>query len=351
MKNKTNKNTIHTNNNTNATKTIKKKKQSRIRDWTKYNKSLKKRASVTMLVSPEVFEKPKKSKLPGRPRLYSDAIILFLLEIREIFQLPFRQTMGLAEDLAIIGGLLLPEYNTLCTRMHQLNIEQNIKCNYSDKKPVCLLIDSTGLKTKGEGEWKVRKHGVGYRRGWKKLHISVDYNTQTITAHEVTPERVVDQDAVASLLDKTSKDGVNIKQLIGDGAYNSHKLYLEIEKDRKISLLSPPRKNAKLHVKFATTHPGRGGSGGKYADFIDEAGWETQNKYLRDCIHLGWDEWKKQTGCHKRNLAETAMWRLKSAFSDKLKSKTEANIATEVSIRIKLLNYWTVQDQDNYIKA
>lgn len=349
MTNKTNKNTIHTNNNTNTANVVKKKKQSRIKDYTKYNKSLKNRAKLTLLVSPAVFLPSKATKQAGRPKSYSDELILFLAQIREIFQLPFRQTMGLAESLAALSGLSLPEYNTLCTRMQKLNVSCPIE--RQSNKPVCLLIDSTGLKTKGEGEWKVRKHGAGYRRGWRKLHITLDYNTQQITAHTQTSERVVDQEPVIPLLDYNLKNNTCTRQLIGDGAYGSHKLYTQVEKERKISLLSPPRKNAKLHVRFKETHSGRRCSGGKYADFIDEVGWETQNRYLRDCIHLGWDEWKKQIDYHKRSLVETAMWRLKSAFSDKLKSKTEANLNNEIAIRINLLNYWTKLDQNNYIKA
>lgn len=350
MTNKTNKNTIHTNDNTNNdTQAKKKDQQTRIKDYTKYNKSLKNRGKLTLLVSPAVLLPPKPTRRTGRPKRYSDELILFLAQIREILQLPFRQTMGLAESIAMLSSLGLPEYNTLCTRMQKLQIKQHIK--KQSTKPIFLLIDSTGLKTKGEGEWKVRKHGAGYRRGWKKLHISVDYNTQTITAHVVTSERVVDQEMVVPLVDTTLKNNINIKQLLGDGAYGSHKLYQEIEGERNVSLLSPPRKNAKLHVKFAITHPGRGGSGGKYADFIDEVGWETQNRYLRECIHLGWDDWKDKVGYHKRSIVETAMWRLKSAFSDKLKSKTEANLNTELAIRISLLNYWTNLDQENYIKA
>ncbi len=349
MTNKTNKNTIHTNDNTNNSKSTKKKKQIRIKNYTRYNKSLKNRGKLTLLISPAIFLPPKTTKHAGRPKRYSDELILFLARIREILQLPFRQTMGLAESIAMLSSLDLPEYNTLCTRMQKLQIRQHIK--KQSAKPIFLLIDSTGLKTKGEGEWKVRKHGVSYRRGWKKLHISVDYNTQTITAHEVTSERVVDQEMAVPLLDATMEKGVTVKQLLGDGAYGSHKLYREIENKRNVSLLSPPHKNAKLHVKFATTHPGRGGSGGKYADFIDEVGWETQNCYLRDCIHLGWDKWKDVSDYHKRSIVETAMWRLKSAFSDKLKSKTEANLNIELAIRINLLNYWTNLDREDYTKA
>ena len=338
-----NKNTIHNNHNTKIKNALKGRK-SRIRDWSKYNKSLKNRANFTLLISPEVFLPPKQTKKPGRRKLYSDALILFLSELREILQIPFRQTMGAAESITVLAGMKLPEYNTLCRRMGQLEIEQKID-QKRFKKPVCLLVDSTGLKTKGEGEWKVRKHGAGYRRGWMKLHVTVDYNTQIITSHLVTTEKTTDGAVLPKLLDNT-KPAINT--VIGDGAYNSHKLYQQVEEKRGINLLSPPCKNAKLHVKFASTHPGRGGSGGQYADFVDEPGWETHNQYLRECLHLGWDEWKQASGYHRRSLVESTMKRIKNAFSDKIKSKNPKNMNVEVAIRISLMNLWTQNDQINY---
>lgn len=268
---KINKNTIHTNNNTN-TQNIKEQiricKPSRIKDWTKYNQSLINRANVSLLVSPAIFLSPKQAKRAGRKQEYSDALILFLAAFREIIQQPFRQTIGHARNLAALQGIKLPSYNRLCVRMQQLKIEQ--KLDHRHFKKVCLLVDSTGLKTKGEGEWKVRKHGAGYRRGWVKLHLSVDYKTQTILSHVETPENVGDQAIATQLVDEAN---VDIQQVVGDGLYGSHELYQEIEGERGISLLSPPHKNARLHVKQPAINPGRGGTGGKYTDLVNEEGW------------------------------------------------------------------------------
>lgn len=365
---KTNKNTIHTNNNTKSNVTAKRansnhedtsikrcvnkykksRKARRSRDWAAQTQALKNRTKVSLLVSPEVFLPPKQKKHVGRKQEYSDALILFLASLREIFKQPFRQTIGLAEDLAILQGVKLPSYNRLCVRMQQLKVEQ--KLDHRHFKKVCLLVDSTGLKTKGEGEWKEEKHGLSCRRGWLKLHLSVDYRTQTILSHVETPETVVDQAVTTQLIDEADVSNDNIDEVIGDGAYGSHKLYQEIEGERGITLISPPRKNAKLHVKFKETHPGRGGSGGKYADFTDEPGWETQNGYLRECMENGWDEWKDNIEYHERSLVETTMWRLKSAFSDKVKSTSPKNQSVEVAIRIMLMNKWTMQNQDIYKK-
>ncbi len=321
----------------------------RNRDWAAQNRSLINRAKVSLLISPEVFLPPKQSKHVGRKQQYSDALIFFLVALREIIQQPFRQTIGFAEELKVLQGVKLPSYNRLCVRMQQLKIEQKLDRRHF--KQVILLIDSTGLKTKGEGEWKVKKHGAGYRRGWLKLHVGIDYKTQAILSHIETRENVADPTVAPELVDQANSSSISIKQACGDGAYGSHKLYQEIEEERNISLLSPPHKNAKLHVKYKRTHSGRGGSGGKYAEFIDEDGWKTHNKYLRECLKDGWDEWKDNSGYHRRSLVETAMWRLKSAFSDQLKSTSSQNQSAEVAIRIMLMNKWTMDNQNVYKKT
>lgn len=332
--------TTHNNNNTNFNK-------NHIKDWTKYNQGLVNRGNFTFMINQAVLAPVEQTGKAGHPKEYSDTLILVLACIREFTGLPFRQLIGHAVMLVGLFGIKLPSYSTLCKRMQKLHVPSNISQSRLSDNGVCLLIDSTGLKVSGEGEWKVKKHGAGKRRTWTKLHISVDFASEQILSYVTTPDNIVDGIVAPDLLDRVARD-TKIEQLLGDGAYNSHKLYTEIEKERKISLLSPPRKNAKLHVKFTTTHPGRGGSGGKYADFIDEVGWETQNQYLRECIHLGWDGWKDKTGYHKCSLVETTMWRLKSAFSGRLKSKCLLNQQTEIAIRVSLLNMWTNRAMPTY---
>lgn len=332
--------TTHNNNSTNSNK-------NRIKSWTKYNQGLVNRGNFTFMISQAVLAPVEQTGKAGHPREYSDALILVLASIREFTGLPFRQLIGHAAMLIGLFSIKLPSYSTLCKRMQKLHIPPNISQSRLSGDGVYLLIDSTGLKLSGEGEWKVRKHGAGKRRSWIKLHISVDFASEQILSYMTTPDTIFDGEVTPKLLDSAMQEA-NIKQLLGDGAYGSHKLYQKIEEERGVSLLSPPHKNAKLHVKFAEVHPGRGGSGGKYADFIDEKGWETHNKYLRDCIHLGWDEWKKQSGYHRRSLVETAMWRLKSAFSSGLRSRCKANRQTEIALRISLLNMWTNQAMPTY---
>ena len=332
--------TTHNNNNTNSHK-------NRIKSWTKYNQGLVNRGDFTFMINQAVLAPVEQTGKAGHPKEYSDALILVLAAIREFTGLPFRQLVGYAKMLVGLFGVKLPAYSTLCKRMQKLQVLLNIDRARLSKQGAYLLVDSTGLKLSGEGEWKVRKHGTSKRRSWVKLHISVDFNSEQILSYAATPDNITDGAATPSLLDSAIQE-TKIKQLIGDGAYGSHRLYQEVEAERGVSLLSPPHKNAKLHVKFAATHPGRGGSGGKYADLVDEKGWETHNEYLRSCMHLGWDEWKNHVGYHKRSLVETTMWRLKSAFSSRLKSRCKANQQTEIAIRISLLNMWTNQAMPTY---
>lgn len=331
--------TTHSNNNTIFSK-------NRIKAWTKYNQSLVNRGDFTLMINQAVLAPVEQTSKAGHPKEYSDALILVLASIREFTGLPFRQIIGYAAMLVGLSGTKIPSYSTLCKRMQKLQVTSNIDQARLSKQGVYLLVDSTGLKLSGEGEWKVKKHGAGKRRSWIKLHVSVDFGSEQILSYVATPDNVIDGVVAPNLLDSAMQK-TKVKQLLGDGAYGSHKLYREVE-ERGVNLLSPPHKNAKLHVKFAKTHSGRGGSGGKYANFIDEANWKSQNQYLRDCIHFGWDEWKNQVGYHKRSLVETTMWRLKSAFSGRLKSHCKANQQTEIALRISLLNMWTNQTMPTY---
>jgi len=320
--------------------------QNRIKNWTNYNQGLVARGDFTILISQAIVTPIEQTGKPGHPKEYSDALILVLAAIREFTGLPFRQLIGHAAMLVSLFGCRLPSYTTLCKRMQKLQVPSSIKQTRLAPGGVCLLVDSTGLKVAGEGEWKVRKHGASHRRSWVKLHLGVDFASEQILCFEATADHVADGVMMPNLLNQALQT-TSVSQILGDGAYASHSLYQAIE-ERGVNLLSPPHKNARLHVKFAKTHSGRGGSGGKYADFIDEPGWSTYNRYVRSMIHLGVEEWKKQTGYHKRSLAETTMWRLKSAFSDRLKSRCQPNQEAEIALRVYLLNTWTNQAMPTY---
>ena len=105
-----------------------------------------------------------------------------------------------------------------------------------------VVIDSTGVKVYGEGEWKARKHGVSKRRTWLKLHVGIDEETGEILAAVVTPNSTGDSEVLGELLDEIDDE---IEQVSADGAYDCGYVYDYIE-ERDATAAIPPRKDAKI---------------------------------------------------------------------------------------------------------
>jgi len=319
----------------NNTKTNKK-----IINWSEYNKSLENRGNFSILLNIAYLSRaPRQTGQAGHPLEYSDAIVLFLAQLREFMQLPIRQTIGMAKFIFKQTGLDLkpPSRSTLSRRLAALNIPSNLdKINFNS--PIIFLPDSTGLKVSGEGEWKVRKHGADKRRKWVKVHIALDYATGAILATSVTIPNIDDGHELPGLI-RQAIDNSDIDQpisdIIGDGAYDHQVLY-KVAKRLGINLLTPPPKNAKWHGDI------------KGVRLVDEPGWEKRNSYVRDIIRLGRERWKEVSGYHRRSLAETGMSRLKLTFGVKLKSKRIENQVAEVKIRISLLNLFTSYGRPRY---
>lgn len=160
--------------------TKKKKQQYRIRNWPDYNKALVQRGSLTLWIDERAIETWLNTDCPvrrGRRRTYADAAIFCSLILREVYHLPLRATEGLVSSLLRLlkTGLPVPDYSTLSRRARALDVQLS---SAARREPLLLVIDSTGLKLYGEGEWRVRVHGWAKRRTWRKLHISMDASSQ-----------------------------------------------------------------------------------------------------------------------------------------------------------------------------
>lgn len=142
---------------------------------------------------------------PGRPPIFSDAVIQFCLSIKVLFKLPLRQTGGMVASLLKLAGLdwPVPDFSTLCRRQKTLAVQ--IPYRRADG-PLNLLVDSTGIKFLGDGEWQARKHGVQGRRQWRKVHLAMDTATSDIRAVEFTPSRDGDSPVLPDLLDQIAED-------------------------------------------------------------------------------------------------------------------------------------------------
>lgn len=137
----------------------------------------------------------------GRQPDYSDAAVQTCLTMKVLFGMALRQTTGFVESLLQLINLDwdVPNFSTLSRRQKTLKV--NIPYRGS-AGPLHLLIDSTGIKVEGEGEWNARKHGGTKRRVWRKLHIGIDEQTLEIRAAEFTTSDVGKAPMLPELLDQ-----------------------------------------------------------------------------------------------------------------------------------------------------
>jgi len=296
------------------------KKSYRVSNWGEYNESLVRRGDITFWFSEDVIERWEHDNgevRRGRPFVYSDLAIETLLTLRELFRLPYRQTEGLGRALAKLLGVdvAIPHHTSLVKRAAKLNVAVAL-VNVSG--PVDVVVDSTGLKVYGEGEWKVRQHGVEKRRDWRKVHLAVDPDSHAILAQLVTGSRTHDGTAALPLLEQIDAE---LQTFYGDGAYDQQKVYDAVER-RDACALIPPRKGAKQSHR-------------------PNSSWD-RNEAIRQIDRHGRQAWKERSGYHRRSLAETAVSRLKGAFGERLKNRGPTHQKTEVALRCKLLNWFVL---------
>lgn len=298
------------------------KKSYKITNWKQYNESLVQRGSITFWFSDDVidqWEHANEESKVGRPYVYSDTAIESLLVLRELFRLPYRQTEGLGRSLTELMQLevAIPDYTSLAKRAATLDIALDISRHTGS---VDVVVDSTGLKVFGEGEWKTRKHGVGKRRTWRKLHLGVNPTTQEIEAEVLTENSGHDADQVDDLLEQIDAP---IDAFYGDGAYDQWKVYDSLA-EGSIEAIIPPRKNAKIKQHGNSNQPPL-----------------ERDEAIRRIRFVGREQWKQEVKYHRRSLVETAMYRIKTAFAAILKNRKLENQRTEARIRCKILNHFT----------
>lgn len=303
-------------------RTSKNKKKYQVLNWKEYNQALVNRGRITLWFDEESIQKwyhEEKSGKRGASNTYSDTAILCGLTLREIFRLPLRATEGLVLSLVELMGLNLdtPDYTTLCRRQKDLEV---ILPHRPNGEPIHVVVDSTGLKVYGEGEWKVRQHGVSKRRTWRKLHLAVDESTHEILMSVVTTNDFKDSQVFEDLIEPIEE---KIERVSGDGAYDTFGIH-DYLKGKGIDPAIPPQKNARL----------------KYPEKGEESPL-LRDRHLLEIEEMGREEWKIAHHYHRRSLAETAMFRYKQVFGAHLKNREFDHQATEAFIRCLALNKMT----------
>jgi hypothetical protein len=306
-------------------KAQKKKKTSyRVRNWSSYNKSLVQRGSITVWISPEVLEgwhpEMEAKRQRGGQVQYSEQAIECLLMLKAVYRLPYRQTIGFAQSILdmLSANVRVPDYTTLCKRSTELKVDIATS-NLNEVKHI--VMDSTGLKIYGEGEWKVRQHGYSKRRTWRKLHLSVNADSHEIEAIVLSDSSLDDAEAGKQLLTDTIGQ---IEQVDADGSYDKRKFYEASQARGVRHIIVPPRRNAKIWQH---------GNGKKNP--------LPRDQNLRRIRQIGRKKWKQETGYHRRSLAETAVFRFKIIFGNTLSTRTLSRQITEARVKAVALNRMT----------
>ncbi len=216
--------------------------------------------------------------------------------------------------------LPIPNYTRICRRAKSLGQELS---KLSERPVTDLVIDSTGLKVYGEGEWKVRQHGYSKRRTWRKVHLAVCPDSNEVIFEILTENSVRDCKVYPDFLEAAPK---TVERIYGDGAYDTEGCYKANSKHGSI-LITPPQRNA-IFRQNAPPHM------------------RARNEAYLEILGLGGNEkarklWKKLKGYHRRSLAETAMFRFKQLFGNNLRSRCFPNQKAEVHAKSVVLNTMT----------
>jgi len=298
------------------------KRPYRLRNWNQYNASLVQRGSLTVWISHDTldaWQHHTRTGQRGRPRVYTDMAILCMATLEALSHTPLRATEGLLASVVKLVGLDLPvpDYTTLCRRRRTLEV---IWPRHARAEPLHLVVESTGVKVYGEGEWRVRQHGDSKRRTWRKLHLGVDEATQELVAAVVTTNDVADGEVLPDLLAQVEG---KVRQVSGDGAYDKRPGYAAIQ-GRDAWAVIPPRRDARIW-----RHGRRKGER------------LMRDEPLRRIRHVGRARWKRESGYHRRSLAETTVFRLKMLFGERVRASSFEGQAAQMLVRCAVLNRMT----------
>jgi len=301
----------------------------RVTNWREYDESLRRRGSLTVWFSDaavEAWEAERRTSRGGQPE-YSDLAILAALTFKAVFRLAYRQTEGL---IGSVIGLLGLDHSTLCRRAETLEVPRpkprgagagdgDDAAGGADggAEPMHLLVDSTGLKLYGAGEWLVEKHGAKRRRSWRKMHLGVDARTGRIVAATLTDRDEDDAAQVGPLLDQVADP---VASVTADGAYDQEGVYADVaERHPEAEVVVPPRSTA-VPSESAETAPTQ------------------RDRHLQLIAEKGRMGWQKATGYNARARAEAAISRYKRVIGDGLHARTDRRRATEVNVGVHALN-------------
>jgi len=305
------------------------KQRFRATNWAAYDAALRGRGSLTVWFTEAAIAawKAEPRTTRGGQRCYSALAITTALTLRAVFRLALRQTEGLIGSIITLLGLDLavPDHTTLSRRAETLELPRA----RPGTRPIHLLVDSTGLRLSGPGEWLVEKHGSRARRSWRKLHIGVDADTGQIVAAELTAHDVDDASQVGPLLDQVTAP---ITSFTADGAYDQDSVYCEVAARHPDAVVVVPPRSSAVPSATAETAPTK------------------RDQHLRAIAESGRLGWQKASGYNWRALVEADIARFKRVIGGGLHSRTDGRRATEVAIAVRTLNRMLELGRPEYVR-
>ncbi|QGS48980.1 IS5-like element ISSpu14 family transposase [Shewanella putrefaciens] len=289
------------------------KSKRKILNWKQYNQALVNRGSVTFWLDKSAINAWHcKAHHGGRGRgfQFSDTAIETALMLKGVFKLSLRATEGFINSLFRLMDVPLaaPDYTCISKRAKTVEVKYRNPC----RGPVThLVVDSTGLKVYGEGEWKTRKHGKERRRTWRKLHLAIDADTHDVVSAEVSLVNVADNEVLPTMLNPLRR---KVNQVSADGAYDTKECH-KLLRHKGAKPTIPPRSNAGY---WEDGHP--------------------RNEAVEALKSGTLKQWKDDNDYHQRSLSETAMYRYKQLISSKLSLRDYNAQVGEALAGVKAMN-------------
>lgn len=293
----------------------------KVTNWAEYEAGLRRRGSLTLWITPEAlisWGAPRRTTRGGQS-LYSDLAIETTLMLGMVFGLRLRQSEGFLNSVLELMALDLavPDHTTLSRRARtwKPSARSNDRQHVADG-PIHVLVDSTGLKIYGTGQWLEEKHGAKSRRGWRKLHLAVDADSGEIIARSLTDQETGDASQLEPLLDQIDDE---IGQFTADGAYDGTPTYgAVLRHSAGARVVIPPRSNAVEQPNAQASCQ--------------------RDDHIASMQIEGRLKWQTSTGYGKRALVETTIGRYKGVIGPRLRARLFLAQQTEAAIGVTILN-------------
>ncbi len=273
------------------------------------------RGSLLIWLDKDMVWLATKAERPGRPPVFSDAAIRFCLMVKLLFGLPLRQTTGMVTSNLEMAELNwpVPDCSTLRRRRKSFAVQV---LHRRRPGPLSLLVDITGIKLVGDGEWLARKHGTHRRRQYRCVHLATDTASGDIPGVEFTSSREGDSLVLPDHLSQIPPDE-QIGTVTGDGAFDNRRCTTAIL-DRGGAAVIPIRKTGRFWKE-------------------DRPAACARNDILRPTRRFGRANWKQWSGYHVRSRIEEEM-RCPKSIGERIASRDPDRQTTEVHIAIALMN-------------